>query len=62
MLREIREKRAFTQAMLADSLKVDRSTVTKWETGENSPNAKTLLRIAEILNCTVNDILCPIEG
>lgn len=62
MLKDIREKRKMTQQELADAIGVDRSTVTKWELGVNSPSGKTLLRLGEILKCKVDAILRPSVG
>lgn len=59
MLKDIREKRKMTQQDLAKLLNVDRSTVAKWETGVNSPSGRTLIKLAEILRCKVDVILCP---
>ncbi len=47
----------YTQAELAELLAVDRSTVTKWETGQSLPRAELLPKIAQILNCTTDELL-----
>lgn len=46
-----------SQERLANLLKVDRSTVAKWETGKSMPRAELLPKIAKILCCTVDDLL-----
>jgi transcriptional regulator with XRE-family HTH domain len=46
-----------SQERLANLLKVDRSTVAKWETGKSMPRAELLPKIAKILGCTVDDLL-----
>ena len=46
-----------TQAELAEELEVTRSTVAMWETGKALPRADTLLKMAEILGCTVEELL-----
>lgn len=46
-----------SQERLANLLKVDRSTVAKWETGKSMPRAVLLPKIAKILGCTVDDLL-----
>ncbi len=56
-LRAIRIHRGFTQESLANELGIDRSTVTKWETGESMPRAELLPKIAKVLNCTVDELL-----
>ena len=47
----------FTQIDLANKLEIDRSTVAKWETGESFPRAEKLIQLAEVLNCTIDDLL-----
>ena len=53
----IRIKQGFTQEKIAELLGVDRSTVAKWENGQSDPRIKTLVRLAEILGCTVDELL-----
>ena len=48
-----------TQQQLADLLGVKRNVVTMWELGHNMTPAKYLLQLAEILGCTVEDLLRP---
>ena len=56
-LTPIRKKADITQEQLAKKLKIDRSTVAKWETGESMPRADNLPRLAKILGCTVDELL-----
>lgn len=56
-LTPIRKKADITQEQLAKKLKIDRSTVAKWETGESMPRADKLPRLAKILGCTVDELL-----
>ena len=56
-LENIRKEKQFTQLKLAKSLKVDHYTVSKWEKGVASPNIQTLKKIAQVLNCTVDDLI-----
>ena len=46
-----------TQKDLADKLKVDRSTVAKWELGQSSPRTKLLSELSKIFGCTVDELL-----
>ena len=46
-----------TQEELAKKLSVDRSTVTKWETEKSLPRAGVLIKLAEVLGCTVDELL-----
>lgn len=56
-IRKVRCARGLTQKDLAEMLKVDQSTVSWWERGKCAPVAKRLPYIAEILNCSVEELL-----
>lgn len=56
MLKELREKANLTQESLAKLINVDRSTIAKWETGEASPRSDKLPTLANVLNCTIDDL------
>ena len=56
-IKELRENRNYLQKDIADKLKVNRSTVAKWETGKALPRTDKLLDLAKILNCSVLDLL-----
>ena len=45
-----------TQAQVAAILQVDRTTVTKWETGESAPKVPMLPRLAALYKCTIGDL------
>ena len=47
-----------TQDQLAKKLGVDRTTVTKWETGKSLPRSDVLRKLAGVLGCTIDDLLC----
>ena len=53
----IRKKQGLTQKDVAKAVGVDQTTVHLWETGKTSPRVGTLIRLAEFLKCTVNDLL-----
>ena len=55
-IRDLRESAGLTQGELASELGVDRSSVTKWETGKSKPRTEDLPRLAEVLQCSVNDL------
>lgn len=52
-----REKKGITQQALAKELGINTSTVAKWETHASTPRAKVLIQLAEIFNCTVDELL-----
>ncbi|MGI6151239.1 MAG: helix-turn-helix domain-containing protein [Christensenellales bacterium] len=53
---EHRKRAGLTQQELAEKLGIDRSTVTKWETGAAAPLTAKLPEIAKALGCTINDL------
>lgn len=56
-LKNLRGQKGLTQEALAEKLDTHRTTVAKWETGRSRPRAKMLLRLAEVLDCTVDELL-----
>ena len=48
-LRRLRIKKGMSQQQLSNALNVDRSTVTKWETGDRQPDAATIARLSSVL-------------
>ena len=56
-LEAIRKEHGMSQEALAKKLDVKQNTVSQWETGVRNPSLPMLLRIAEILNCSVNDLV-----
>lgn len=45
------------QEQAAEALRVDRSTVAKWETGKAKPRAEKLLAVAKLYHCPVEALL-----
>ncbi len=56
-IEELREKKGYTQVELARKLKIAQSTVAMWETGKSVPKTKMLQTLAEILECSVDELL-----
>ena len=56
-LKAYRERASLTQQELADILKIDRSAISKWETGEFLPRTEKLPAIAKALGCTIDELL-----
>lgn len=59
MISEKRRSKNLTQQVLADMLGVKRSTVAMWETGTSLPRADLLPKLADVLGCTVDELLRP---
>ena len=55
--KKAREKCGLTQQEVATRLGIDQSAVCLWETGKTKPRSSQLLKIAELYNCTVEELL-----
>lgn len=55
-IKELREPLNLTQEAIAEKLKVKRTTVSMWETGEALPRSDKLPLLAKILNCTIDEL------
>ena len=56
-LKKIRKAKKISQEKLADKLNISQQSVAKWETGQSLPRAELLPKIAELLECTVDELL-----
>ena len=56
-IRRLREKRGWTQEMLADKVAVSRVTIARIEIGNRQPSLELLERIAKTLKVKMGDIL-----
>ena len=56
-LREVRMLRHFTQQQLADLLNIALRSYQKYEQGEREPSYNTLIRVADILDVSVDYLL-----
>lgn len=56
-IKKVRESKNMTQTELAYKLGISRTTISMWETGDSLPRADKLIKLAEILNCTVDELL-----
>lgn len=54
-----RKKAGLSQADVAEALGISSASVCQWETGKTMPDPRKLPKIAEILNCTVDELLSP---
>ena len=54
---EMRKNAGLTQADLAKALGVTDVAVSKWESGKQSPSSKTLSKLADFFNVSVDEVL-----
>lgn len=57
VLVSLRSKRQMTQQELAERMFVTRQAVSRWETGETTPSADTLLVLSRLFGVSVNTLL-----
>lgn len=53
----LRRRAGYTQESLAEALDVSRQAVSKWESGVTLPEAATLLTLAELLDCSLDELM-----
>ena len=56
-LKTLRKNKGFSQEQLSIRLNVVRQTISKWEKGLSVPDAEMLIRISEIFNVPVSELL-----
>ncbi|AGK80451.1 helix-turn-helix transcriptional regulator [Streptomyces anulatus] len=56
-MRELRNERQMSRAELAQKLDRHPLTIRRWETGRMQPNSHTVVVIAEVLGCDVEDLV-----
>ena len=56
-LLELRKKKGWSQEELAYKLDVSRQTISKWEAGQTTPELEKLVKLSEIFEITVDELL-----
>jgi transcriptional regulator with XRE-family HTH domain len=56
-LETLRKQHDFSQDALADKLGVTRQAVSKWESGESSPDTDHLIALAKLYNITIDELI-----
>lgn len=56
-IRVRRVEAGLTQVKLAQALGVTQSAVSQWDNGEATPTIANLKKIAELCDCTVDDLI-----
>lgn len=55
-LKHLRLKKGYSQAMFADAVGVNYLAVYKWEKEYQNPSEKNLIKICDVLNCTIEEL------
>lgn len=53
----LRKKNNLSQEALAEKLNMSRQAISKWESGNSYPDMNTMLKVCDILNCTLDELL-----
>src|SRR2546423_4738655 len=63
-LKELRERRGFTQADLANRADMAAASISHFETGQRLPSLDSLVKLADALEVSIDTLLgrAPIEG
>ncbi len=61
-IRNRREQLKLSQEFLAQQLGVSRQAVSKWETGQSEPTASNLVKLAQVLETTLSELVDPDSG
>lgn len=61
-LRTLRKEKGLTQVQLAQMVHVDQTAISQWERGIVQPRLKNCLQLAQILECSLEDIFTETKG
>ena len=53
----LRKEKNLSQYQLAELIPISRQAVSKWERGKTTPDSLTLIKLSEIFNVTINELL-----
>lgn len=56
-IKTLRKKMGFTQKELAKEMNVTQATVALWENNKSFPSTNKLIKLANVLNCSVDELL-----
>ena len=56
-IKKFRKESGLSQQELANLININQSNVSRWEKDISRPDYETLIKLAEVLGVTINDIL-----
>ena len=56
-LKKERKSKGWSQEKLAEKLFVSRQSVSKWETGQNYPSIEIIIKISDLFDVTIDELL-----
>lgn len=54
---DLRKRNSLTQEELAEKLAVSRQTLAKWERGESDPDIQSVIRLSELFQVSLDDLV-----
>lgn len=55
-IKEYRKKKKISQSELANKMNVKQNTISQWESDKKVPSVKKAIKLAELLNTTVEEL------
>ena len=56
-IQTLRRQRRITQEQLAEQMNVSRQTISKWESGEMTPELSKLIELCELFSCRLDELV-----
>lgn len=56
-LKSLRRKNQYTQEDIAEKINVSRQSVAKWENGESTPDIESCIKLANLYNVKLDDLV-----
>lgn len=56
-LKRLRQHHQFTQEQLAEKIDVSRQVIAKWEKGESTPDIHLCIKLAELYDVTIDNLI-----
>ena len=56
-IQSLRKQRRITQEQLAEQMNVSRQTISKWESGEMTPELQKLIELCELFACKLDELV-----
>ena len=56
-LKSLRKKNQYTQEDIAEKINVSRQSVAKWENGESNPDIESCIKLANLYNVKLDDLV-----
>lgn len=56
-MKSLRKKNQYTQEEIAEKINVSRQSVAKWENGESNPDIESCIKLANLYNVKLDDLV-----